>query len=222
MSATPGYDQAACAQRLHEGIDTLGLAATPWQTTTLLAYVDMLLRWNRRFNLTAVRDPIDAVDRHLLDCLAALPSIDRWAQVRPLRVCDVGSGGGLPGLVWAVMRPIWRVTCVDAVAKKASFVEQAAGELGIGNLRAVHIRVEAYRPESAFDLVVSRAFASLGDFVRLTRHLRAEGGVWVAMKGVDPTAEIADLPAAVEVFHVEQVCVPRGPARRCLVWMRPA
>lgn len=222
MPATPADDQAACAQRLREGIEALGLSATPRQTTTLLRYVELLLHWNRRFNLTAVRDPLDAVDRHLIDCLAALPSIDRWAGARPLGVCDVGSGGGLPGLVWAVMRAQWQVTCIDAVAKKASFVQQAAGELEITNLQAVHARVDAYRPQRGFDLVASRAFASLADFVRLTMHLCAEGGVWVAMKGADPTAEIAGLPATVSVFHVEQVHVPGTPARRCLVWMRPA
>lgn len=214
-------DGAAWERRLSDGIDALGLAATAGQTATLLDYVALLLRWNRRFNLTAVRAEKEVVDRHLLDCLAAMPSIDRWARGRSIKVCDVGSGGGLPGLVWAVMRPSWAVTCVDAVAKKAGFVQQAAGELAIGNLRAVHSRVEAFRPADPFDLVASRAFGPLGGFVRLTRHLVGPRGAWVAMKGVEPAAEIAALPSSVEVFHVEQILVPGVSASRCLVWIRP-
>lgn len=215
-----GREESAC--RLREGLDALGLPATADQTATLLNYLDLLQRWNQRFNLTAVRDPAEMVARHLHDCLAALPSIDRWAHGRALRVCDVGSGGGLPGLVWAVMRPRWRVTCIDAVAKKAAFVQQAAGELAIANLWSVHARVEAYRPVETVDLVASRAFAVIADFVRLSRHLVGADGAWLAMKGADPAAEIAALPRGIDVFHVEQIRVPGMEAQRCLVWMRPA
>jgi 16S rRNA (guanine527-N7)-methyltransferase len=188
----------------------------------LLAFVDLLARWNAHINLTAVRDPQQMLSQHLMDCLAALPAIDRHHPGAALRVLDVGSGAGLPGVVWAIMRQTWQVTCVDAVGKKASFVRQAAAELGIGNLRAEHARVEQLRTEP-FDLVASRAFASLPDFVRLTRHLLASGGSWLALKGVTPDAEIAALTGApARVFHVEQLAVPGLDARRCLVWMRPA
>lgn len=222
MQSMDDRERDGSARKLQEGLSALGLPATTDQTATLLDYLELLGRWNRRFNLTAVRDPAEMVGRHLLDCLAALPSIDRWAQGRALRVCDVGSGGGLPGLVWAVMRPRWRVTCIDAVAKKAAFVQQAAGELAIVNLEAVQARVETYRPVEAVDLVASRAFAALGDFVRLSRHLIGADSAWLAMKGADPAAEIATLPQGIEVFHVEQIDVPGVEARRCLVWMRPA
>jgi 16S rRNA (guanine527-N7)-methyltransferase len=222
MRPTDDQGREGSARSLHEGLDALGLPATTAQTATLLDYLDLLQRWNKRFNLTAVRDPAQMIARHLLDCLAALPSIDRWAHGRALRVCDVGSGGGLPGLVWAVMRPQWRVTCIDAVAKKAAFVGQAAGELAIVNLCSLHSRVESYRPAETVDLVASRAFAALADFVRLSRHLVGADGAWLAMKGADPAAEMATLPKGIDVFHVEQLRVPGIEAQRCLVWMRAA
>jgi 16S rRNA (guanine527-N7)-methyltransferase len=136
-------------------------------------------------------------------------------------VLDVGSGAGLPGIVLATMRPAWSVECVDAVAKKAAFVRQAVGELGLSNMRVHHARVEQLRPAS-HDLIVSRAFASLRDFVALTRPQLDARGSWLAMKGRRPDAEIAELPATVDVFHVEQITVPGLAAQRCLVWMRSA
>jgi 16S rRNA (guanine527-N7)-methyltransferase len=135
-------------------------------------------------------------------------------------VLDVGSGGGLPGVVLALMRPALDVTCVDAVGKKAAFVRQVAGALALPNLHAVHGRVEALRAPP-FELVTSRAFASLADFVRLTRPLLAPGGSWLAMKGKLPADEIAALPADVTVFHVEPIGVPGLDAERCLVWIKP-
>ena len=138
-----------------------------------------------------------------------------------MRVLDVGSGAGLPGVVLALARPDWSVCCVDAVAKKASFVRQVAGELKLANLQSRHARVESLA-EGAFDLIVSRAFASLRDFSQLTRNQLAADGCWCAMKGVVPDDEIAALPPDVEVFHVEPLVVPALDAQRCLVWMRPA
>jgi 16S rRNA (guanine527-N7)-methyltransferase len=133
---------------------------------------------------------------------------------------DVGSGAGLPGVVLSIVEPRWDVTCVDAVAKKASFIRQVAAELGLPNLRAQHARVEDLPAPSGFDIVTSRAFASLADFVSLTGPLLSPAGCWMAMKGKVPEDEMAGLPDWVEVFHVEQLEVPSLEAQRCLVWMR--
>ncbi|HJV69921.1 16S rRNA (guanine(527)-N(7))-methyltransferase RsmG, partial [Ideonella sp.] len=140
--------------------------------------------------------------------------------VPPQRVLDVGSGAGLPGVVLAICQPDWHVTCVDAVAKKASFIRQVAAELGLPNLQASHQRVEAMS-EPPFDLITSRAFATLADFVALTRERLAAGGCWVAMKAKLSDDERAAVPKDVAVFHVEPLTVPGLDATRCLVWMRP-
>lgn len=205
---------------LAAGLDALPLTADAAGQQRLLDYLDLLQKWNRSYNLSAVRDPQQMVYQHLLDCLAALPALDRHLQRGDARVLDVGSGAGLPGVVWALMRPTWSVCCVDAVAKKASFVRQVAAELAVHNLRSEHGRVEQLRLPQV-DVVVSRAFASLADFTSLTRQHLASGGCWLAMKGKVPDAEIAALPAAVTLFHVEPLQVPGLAAQRCLVWMRP-
>lgn len=212
--------------RLLHAAQALGLALDEAAAAQLQAHLAMLQRWNRVYNLTAVRDPQEMLAHHVLDCLAVLPPLRRYAAGRSLRVLDVGSGGGLPGAVIAIMQPEWQVSTVDAVAKKASFVRQVAAEVPVRNLRALHGRVEALDPAqtrgaSGYDLIVSRAFASLADFVTLTRHLLAPGGVWLAMKGRAPDDEVAALPADVTVFHVEQLRVPELAAQRCLVWLRP-
>jgi 16S rRNA (guanine527-N7)-methyltransferase len=157
----------------------------------------------------------------MADCLAVLPALDHHlSEAGAARVLDVGSGGGLPGVVLALMRPRLDVTCVDTVGKKAAFVRQVAGALQLPNLHAAHSRVEALRAP-AFDLITSRAFAALADFVRLTRPLLAPGGAWMAMKGKRPDDELAALPDDVLVFHVEPISVPGLDAERCLVWMKP-
>jgi 16S rRNA (guanine527-N7)-methyltransferase len=201
----------------------LGLAPCAEQAQTLHDFMGLLARWNGVYNLTAVRDPAAMRVQHLADCLAVVPPLARHSlatrgDIRG-RLLDVGSGGGLPGVVIATLLPGWDVTCVDAVGKKAAFVRQVAGDLGLKNLHAAHSRVEALKAP-AFDVVTSRAFATLADFVKLTRPLLAVDGVWLAMKGQRPDAEIADLPPDVEVFHVEQLHVPQLDAQRCLVWMR--
>jgi 16S rRNA (guanine527-N7)-methyltransferase len=207
------------AALLDAGWQALGVAPDPAAQARLLFYLDLLQKWSRAYNLSAVRDPMAMVSQHLLDCLAALPALDR--QLPPAaRVLDVGSGAGLPGAVLATLRPGWRVTCVDAVAKKASFVRQVALELALPNLTAEHARVEQLPPWGA-DAVTSRAFASLADFCAGTARHLAPGGCWVAMKGRVPEDEIAALPAGVEVFHVEPLQVPGLDAQRCLIWMRP-
>jgi len=217
--ATPTAANAR-AMALRAGMAVLGLHAGEPAIAGLLAYLDLLSRWNRRYNLSAARDPQQMLHLHLLDCLTVLPALDRRLPGAGVRLLDVGSGGGLPGVVLALMRPGWQVCCVDAVAKKAAFIRQVAGELALKNLRAEHARVESLALP-AFDLVVSRAFASLADFCTLTRRHLAPGGCWLAMKGRTPDEEIAALPGDVEVFHVEQLRVPGLDAHRCLVWMRP-
>ena len=183
----------------------------------MLAYLDLLQRWNDTYNLTSVRDRAAMLTQHLADCLAVVPALQRRPSLQ--RLLDVGSGGGLPGVVLAALMPAVDVTCVDSVGKKVAFLRQVAGALPLPNLHPVHARIESLRLPP-FDLITSRAFATLADFVGLTRPLLAAGGSWMAMKGRRPDDEIASLPAGVEVFHVEQLTVPGLAAQRCLVWMR--
>ncbi|HNL42175.1 MAG TPA: 16S rRNA (guanine(527)-N(7))-methyltransferase RsmG [Ottowia sp.] len=205
---------------LGAGAQALGLALDERQIDRLLAYLDLLLKWNRVYNLTALRDPADMLTHHVLDSLALIAPLRAHADGRALRLLDVGSGGGLPGVVIAIGCPGIDVTCVDAVGKKAAFVQQVAGALGLANLHGQHGRVEAIT--GRFDVVTSRAFASLADFTAWSDGALAEGGVWLAMKGRRPDDEIAALPPAVTVFHVEPLTVPGLEAERCLVWLRRA
>ncbi len=182
-------------------------------------YLELLGRWNRVYNLTAVRDAAQMRTQHLADSESIVAPLERHAAGRPLRILDVGSGGGLPGVVLAIHHPDWAVTCVDTVAKKAGFIRQVALELGLPNLHAEHARVEQMPPAQA-DVVTSRAFASLPDFCAWTRAHLAPQGVWLAMKGRHPADELAALPPDVEVFHVEHLHVPGLDAERCAIWMR--
>lgn len=194
-------------------------------TERLLAYLDLISRWNRVYNLTAVRDPQEMLVQHLLDSLAVVQPLSEALAKQSgdagSRVLDVGSGAGLPGVVIAILRPQLTVVCVDAVAKKARFIQQVATELGLRRLQAQHTRIEDLQLP-AFGVVTSRAFASLLDFVTLTRRQLAPGGVWMAMKGKAPEEEIAALPADVNVTAVQQLQVPGLDAQRCLVWMQPS
>ena len=205
---------------------SLPLDLSAEQQAALLAHLDLIAKWTRVYNLTAVRDPREMLTHHLLDCLAVVPPLQRWLAEHPAvegappQLLDVGAGAGLPGVTIAIALPAIRVTCVDAVAKKATFIRQVAAELRLPNLRAEHGRIEALSLPPA-QVITSRAFASLGDFTALTRRHLAPGGVWLAMKGQVPDAEIAALPPIVEVFHVEPLAVPGLDAQRCLVWMRP-
>ncbi len=189
------------------------------QADRLERYVGLLVKWNQVHNLTAVRNPADMRVQHLLDCLAVVAPLRRQLVPGPARVLDVGSGAGLPGVVLAVAVPELQVTCVDAVAKKAAFVNQVAAELALKNLRSEHGRIEQLQL-SPFDLITSRALGSLSDLVRLTRPLLKPGGVWMAMKGIHPTDEIEALAHTAEVFHVEPLHIPPLRGDRCLVWMR--
>lgn len=195
----------------------LGLTLDDGQFDKLLGYLALLQKWNKVYNLTAVRDPAQMLTHHLVDSLAVIAPLLR--QSAPARLMDVGAGGGLPGVVIAICHPATDVTCVDAVAKKATFIQQVAAGLRLGNLHGVHSRVEVLAAEP-FGVITSRAFASLIDFTSLTRQHLAEGAVWMAMKGQHPAEEIAALPADVDVFHVEQLAVPGLDAQRCIVWMR--
>jgi 16S rRNA (guanine527-N7)-methyltransferase len=199
----------------------LGLDITAEQGERLMQFMALLQRWNGTYNLTAVRDPAQMLTQHLADCLAVVPALRRHAAARDgRRLLDVGSGGGLPGVVLAVMDEGWSVTCVDTVGKKAAFVRQVALELGLRTLQAAHARVEQLA-SPPFDLITSRAFASLADFTAPTRRHLAPGAVWLAMKGKRPDDELAALPPDIDVFHVEPLVVPGLNAERCLVWMRP-
>lgn len=202
---------------LVDGAQALGIELSAAQTDLLLAYLTHLAKWNRVYNLTAVRGPAERVTRHLLDSMTLLTPLARELP-QLSSVVDVGSGAGFPGAVLAILMPDLEVTCVDAVAKKSAFVRQAAAELGLRRLHALHARVESVQGLQP-DLIVSRAFASLSQFAVVTRHLATPDVRWLAMKG-SHVDDSASLPSDVEVFHVEQVHVPGLAAERHLVWMR--
>lgn len=208
------------AHQLREGARALEVELSDPQVEALLAYQDLILKWNKVYNLTAVRSPEEMLTHHLLDSLAVIAGIRRQAAGQVIRMLDVGSGAGLPGVVIAICCPDVRVDCVDTVAKKAAFIQQAAAQLKLSNLRGLHARVEELT--GPYDIVISRAFASLKDFVTWSRRALAPQGHWLAMKGKRPDAEIAELPADVEVFHVEQLQIPGLQAERCLLSLRPA
>ena len=204
---------------LRSGAQALGLALSDAQIQHLLDYAALIQKWNKVYNLTALRDPADMLTHHLLDSLTAIAPLRRHTQGQPIKVLDVGSGGGLPGVVLAICMPELNVSCVDTVAKKAAFVQQVAVSLKLPNLRGLHARVESL--VDPYQVICSRAFASLPDFVTWSRSALAEGGVWMAMKGKHPQGEIDALPADVKVFHVEPLTVPGLDVERCMVWMRP-
>jgi len=218
-NAEPAAEPGTELEALRQDALALGLALPAGALDQLVRYLTLLRKWNATYNLTAVRDAAQMRVQHIADCLAVVGPLRRQADGRPLRVLDVGSGGGLPGVVLAVIERAWDVSCVDTVGKKAAFIRQVAAELALPNLHALHARVEAL-PGPPFDVITSRAFASLPDFIRLTRPLLAPGGVWMAMKGQRPLDEIAALPTDIDVFHVEPLAVPGLAAERCLIWMQ--
>ena len=204
---------------LKSGAAELGLSLSDAQYEQLLGYLALIQKWNKVYNLTAVRDPQEMLTHHLLDSLTAIAPLVRHTGGQPAKVLDVGSGGGLPGIVLAICRPELNVSCVDTVGKKAAFIQQVAASLKLPNLHGIHARVETLT--GPFDLICCRAFASLPDFVTWSRGALAEQGVWMAMKGKHPQAEMEGLPADVQVFHVEPLTVPGLEVERCMVWMRP-
>jgi len=222
-------------RKLRQGLAELGLSLDDAQVTRLLDYLDLIQKWTKVYNLTAVREPEDMLTHHVLDSLAViLPLRLKLADLRgtgliatrgdeattllEVRLLDVGSGAGLPGVVIAICCPDISVDCVDTVAKKVAFIRQVSATLKLLNLRGLHARVENLAER--YVVVSSRAFASLSDFSRLSEGALAPGGVWMAMKGKDPEDEILALSGQVRVFHVEHLAVPGLGAERCIVWMR--
>lgn len=203
------------AQLLAAGIAELGLAVPPDMQKRLLAYLDLIAKWNRVYNLTAIRDTASMVSAHLLDSLAVVPHLS--AQT----VLDIGSGAGLPGLPLALLWPQSQVSVLDSNQKKATFLRQAAIELGLDNVSVVCERVAAWQPESRFDLVISRAFSDLPEFVAMAARLCKAGGTLAAMKGIYPGEEIARLPAGCVVRQVLPLRVPGLKAERHLVLIDP-
>lgn len=215
--------RAQAESSLRAGLTALQLTLDDRQIAQLLDYQELIAKWTRVYNLTAVRDPLEMMTHHLLDSLAAVVPLTKWLALAKLengsRLLDVGSGAGLPGVVIAICCPSIAVTCVDTVSKKAAFIKQAALALKLPNLTGLHARVESV--DQAFDVICSRAFSSLPDFVQWSAGALAPEGVWMAMKGKHPVEELATLPASAEVFHVEQLQVPGLAAERCIIWMRP-
>ena len=216
-------------QALRQGLVDLALVLDDAQITQLLDYLGLIQKWTRVYNLTALRDPTEMLTHHLLDSLAVIrplrtqlasqaQSVTDAVSPSAMRLLDVGSGAGLPGVVIAICCPEITVHCVDAVAKKAAFIQQVAATLKLPKLRGLHARVESLT--DTYEVISSRAFASLPDFVTGSGAALAGQGVWLAMKAKYPAGEIAALPAGVEVFHVEQLAVPGLDAERCIVWMR--
>ena len=210
---------------LERALPALGLSLSDAQIGALMDYLALMQKWTRVYNLTAVRNPADMLTLHLLDSLAVIhPLRQQLTALAPTearrRLLDVGSGAGLPGIVIAICCPEIAVDCVDTVAKKAAFIQQVAVTLKLSNLRGVHARVENL--VDTYDVISSRAFASLLDFTSGSVQALAEQGVWMGMKGKHPADEMAALPPSVQVFHVEQLMVPGLDAERCIVWMRTA
>ncbi len=197
---------------LAAGLAELGIDLADDTQAKLLAFRDLLLKWNKTYNLTALRDPAQAISLHLLDSLAILPHVGAGTLL------DVGSGGGLPAIPLAIARPELSVAMVDTVQKKTTFLQQAVIELGLTNAAVYHARVEKMTGQYA--QISSRAFAEIGLFVELTRHLLAPGGRWLAMKGVCPDAELATLPADIAVEAIIRLSVPGVDAERHLIILK--
>ena len=211
--------------QLEQGAAQLGLSLSVEQIDKLMGFLDLLQKWNKVYNLTSVRDPQEMMSLHMLDSLAAVPALQRHvaslgkaAGVRTAQL-DVGSGGGLPGVVFAVCCPEVDIHCVDTVGKKAAFLQQVAVSLKLPNLKGIHARVETLK--GPYEIVSCRAFASLIDFTTWSRAAIAENGIWFAMKGKHPHDEIDALGVDVQVFHVEPLSVPNLDAERCIVWAKP-
>ncbi|ENO81929.1 16S rRNA methyltransferase GidB [Thauera sp. 27] len=209
------------AAQLSDGVAALGFALPQETVDRLLAFGELLLKWNKVYNLTAIRSPQEVITHHLLDSLAVLPHLKRVS-----RLADIGSGGGLPGVALAIVRPGLVVSSIETVGKKASFQQQAKIELGLGNFSVLNKRVEQVQaqglPGGAAEGVISRAFSSLADFVNLSGHLLAEGGALYAMKGAHPADEIAALPAGWVVAETHALMVPGLDAERHLLVIRRA
>jgi 16S rRNA (guanine527-N7)-methyltransferase len=208
---------------LRAGLAKLHVSLSDAQVQGLLDYQTLIGKWNKVYNLTAVRDPAEMLTHHLLDSLAAVAPLQKHLQGRGLSAAsllDVGAGAGLPGVVLAICCPTLSVTCVDTVGKKAAFIKHVALALGLPNLIGLHARVETIT--QPFDVICSRAFASLADFTGWSQAALAKGGVWMALKGKHPAEELAMLQPSVAMFHVEPLAVPGLAAERCIIWLQKA
>lgn len=209
-------------EAIASGAAELGVALTPLQAEKLSVYAQLLLRWNTTYNLTAIDTSDQVLTHHLLDSLAVVPTLQRLMATEGAKLLDVGSGGGLPGLVLAVVLPQWCFTLIDKVGKKTAFLNQVKAELGLTNVEVIHGRVETLKTHD-YDLIISRAFSSVGDFVHLSRAALAPGGAWVAMKGAWPEGGDASSGDEAQIAQIEEVVklhVPRLAAQRHLVVLR--
>lgn len=201
---------------LAAGLDELGLAIGPFQQELLLTYIGLITKWSAVYNLSAIRAEPEMLSHHLLDALAILPHLPGG------RLLDVGSGAGLPGIPLAIADPDRSVALLDSNSKKAAFLQQAVIELGLKNATVHLARAETWRPDQAFDVITSRAFAELAEFVSRTEHLLAESGVFAAMKGANARAEIERLPKGFKIRSIERLAVPGVNAERHLVLVERA
>jgi len=208
------FDRPALSTVLGEGIAAMHLDVSPAQQDKLMDYLALMFKWNAVYNLTSLRDPMQMVTHHLLDSLAAVPA---FAGAK--NVLDVGSGGGLPGIVLAIVRPDMKVSMIDTVHKKTAFLTQVKAELGLANVTVYTARVEQLQVSDKFDVITSRAFADLSDFVNWSSHLLADGGRYIALKGVAPKDEQERLPADWKVDKVQPLDVPRLGAERHLIFI---
>ncbi|MBO1923457.1 16S rRNA (guanine(527)-N(7))-methyltransferase RsmG [Thiomicrorhabdus sp. 6S3-12] len=197
--------------KLESALELLTLELSPQQVDLLMEYLLLLQKWNKVYNLTAIRDPEEMLTKHLIDSLAVVPHIDSES------IIDVGTGGGLPGIPLAICFPERRIDLLDSNSKKTRFLIQAKAQLGLNNTQVWHKRVEEYQPEPLYDAVISRAFASLEDMLTWTHHLIPEGGVWWAMKAQKETEDLAGLPEYAEVTRIIELQVPGLDAQRRLI-----
>lgn len=209
------FDRSVVADVLKQGIKQLPLVLSEEQVEKLLDYLHLLNKWNAVYNLTSVRDPMEMVKLHLLDSLAAVPAF-KEAQ----NVLDVGAGGGLPGMVLAISRPDMKVSMIDTVHKKTAFLNQVKAELGLSNVTVYTKKVQELEVKTKFDVITSRAFADLSDFVNWSGHLLQEGGQYIALKGTAPAEERERLPAPWKVRKLEPLAVPGLDAERHLVFIQ--
>jgi 16S rRNA (guanine527-N7)-methyltransferase len=208
------FDRAALAQVLREGIAEMQLDVSPAQQDKLMDYLALMNKWNSVYNLTSLRDPMQMVTHHLLDSLAAVPA---FAGAR--NVLDVGAGGGLPGLVLAITRPDMKVSMIDTVHKKTAFLKQVKAELELANVTVHTMKVQDLQVSDKFDVITSRAFADLSDFLEWSGHLLADGGKFIALKGTAPLEEQERIPSAWRITGLQPLQVPRLGAERHLVFI---
>lgn len=213
--------QLRAQQMLRDGTQQMGLALSDYQHEQLMAYLAMIVQWNRVYNLTAIRNPLEMVKNHLLDSLSVVPLLRAATTVDSVHVLDVGAGAGLPGMVIAIVQPSWHITMIDAVQKKTAFIQQAIGQLRLSHATVRHGRVETLDvsdlPGKGYDLIVSRAFSSQRQFIELAGHLLKQGGKIGAMKGKLETDPGIDIPRGWAITEIHPVIVPGLPAQRHLI-----